>query len=394
MRTSESRVASGPLPARTIALEALAVAALALGVSALLAPADVGMGAHALRPHPIWLAVALMAARYGTRGLAAGLIGGWTLTIGAAAALRVPMAVVEARIGSGPDLGALLGVILIGWVASIHERRARELGMAVAALEECSASDAAALEALRSTAVVLRARADRLDTSLTFLRDVATRLESGESSAAAQAALDLATARLGARLGWVAMSDGERLTPVASTGPWAPLPSPRSDWTVAAALRLRRPSRALDSSATGRLMTVIPRRRSCWGRTGVSSVSSSCAACRRGAPARRRCTTSPSSLVGPRVPSPPAGSRRRCTRPRPQALSTASARSTAMTMTTSTDRPAFPFSSWGPWKRSRILPRRGRRFGGVGRVGCPCRSPRRGRTPAGASPAPSTRIKR
>ena len=118
-----------------------------------------------------------MAARYGTRGLAAGLIGGWTLTIAAAAALRVPMAVVEARLASGPDLGALLGVILIGWVASIHERRARELGMALAALEECCASDAAALEALRSTAVVLRARADRLDTSLTFLRDVATRLE-------------------------------------------------------------------------------------------------------------------------------------------------------------------------------------------------------------------------
>ena len=78
------------MPARTIALEALAVAALALGVSALLAPADVGMGAHALRPHPIWLAVALMAARYGTRGLAAGLIGGWALTVAAAAALRVP----------------------------------------------------------------------------------------------------------------------------------------------------------------------------------------------------------------------------------------------------------------------------------------------------------------
>jgi hypothetical protein len=236
------------LPARTIALEALAVGALALGISALLAPADVGMGAHGLRPHPIWLAVALMAARYGTRGLAAGLIGGWTLAIAAAVALRVPLAAIEARLGSGPDLGALLGVILIGWVASIHERRARELGMALAALEECGASDAAALEALRSTAVVLRARADRLDTSLTFLRDVATRMEKGDSSAAAQAALDLATARLGARLGWVALADGERLTPVASTGPWAPLPSARSDRTVAAALRLRRPARALDLS--------------------------------------------------------------------------------------------------------------------------------------------------
>ena len=99
------RPASGPLPARTIALEALAVAALALGVSALLAPADVGMGAHALRPHPIWLAVALMAARYGTRGLAAGLIGGWALTIAAATALRVPLAAIEARIGFGPGPG-------------------------------------------------------------------------------------------------------------------------------------------------------------------------------------------------------------------------------------------------------------------------------------------------
>ena len=248
MRTSETRPASGPLPARTIALEALAVAALALGVSALLAPADVGIGAHSLRPHPIWLAVALMAARYGTRGLAAGLIIGWALTVGAAAALHVPMGVVEARFASGPDLGALLGVILIGWVASIHERRARELGMAVAALEECCASDAAALAALRSTALVLRARADRLDTSLTFLRDVATRLEGGDSSAGAQAALDLATARLGARLGWVAATDGERLTSLASTGPWAPLPSPRADRTVATALRLRRPARALDLS--------------------------------------------------------------------------------------------------------------------------------------------------
>jgi hypothetical protein len=248
MRTSESRPASGALPVRTIALEALAVAALALGVSALLAPADVGMGAHALRPHPIWLAIALMAARYGTRGLAAGLICGWVLTVGAAAALRVPMPIVEARIASGPDLGALLGVILIGWVASIHERRARELGMALAALEEFSASDKAALAALRSTAVVLRARADRLDTSLTFLRDVAARLEGGDSTAAAQAALDLASARLGARLGWVAIADGERLMPVASTGPWAPLPQPRADRTVAAALRLRRPARALDLS--------------------------------------------------------------------------------------------------------------------------------------------------
>jgi hypothetical protein len=248
MRTSESKPASGPLSARTIALEALAVSALALGVSALLAPADVGMGAHALRPHPIWLAVALMAARYGTRGLAAGLICGWSLTVAAAMALRVPLSAVEARLASGPELGALLGVILIGWVASIHERRARELGMAVAALEECCASDAAALAALRSTAVVLRARADRLDTSLTFLRDAAARLEGDDSSAAAQAALDLATARLGARLGWVALADGERLTSVASTGPWAPLPAPRSDRTVATALRSRRPARALDLS--------------------------------------------------------------------------------------------------------------------------------------------------
>jgi hypothetical protein len=246
MRISETRPASGPLPARTIALEALAVSALAVSIAALLAPGDIGL--KAIHPHPIWLGVALMAARYGTRGLAAGVMIGWAVTVAVAVVLRVPPAVLGARVSSGPDLGALLAVILIGWVASSHERRTSELGIALAALQECCASDASALAALRSTAVVLRGRADRLETSLTFLRDVAARMEGNDPAAAAQAAIELAVARIGARVGWVTALEGDRLTSLGSTGPWTPAPAPDTDRTIAAALRLRRPARALDLS--------------------------------------------------------------------------------------------------------------------------------------------------
>ena len=246
MRISETRPASGPLPARTIAIEALAVSALAVSIAALLAPGDIGL--RSLHPHPIWLAVALMAARYGTRGLAAGVLIGWAVTVAVAEALRVPPAILAARVSSGPDLGALLAVILVGWVASSHERRASELGIALAALQECWAGDASALAALRATAVVLRARADRLETSLTFLRDVSTRLEGSDPEAAAQAAIELAVARIGARVGWVSAFEGDRLTSLASTGPWTPAPAPDTDRTIAAALRVRRPARALDLS--------------------------------------------------------------------------------------------------------------------------------------------------
>src|SRR5581483_11839456 len=144
------------------------------------------------------------------------------------------------RASSGPDLGALLAVVLVAWVASAHERRCAELGAKVAALKARCAADREAVVALRATAVTLRARADRLETSLTFLRDVAARMEGDDPVAAAQAALDLAVARIGAR------ADGPPgLVTLASFGTVAAI-DPRADITAASALLNRRATRAID----------------------------------------------------------------------------------------------------------------------------------------------------
>jgi hypothetical protein len=245
-RLTAVRLATKPVANRTIALEALAASALAVGAAAGLAPGDVGL--TSIYPYPVWLAVAVLAARYGARGVAFGAVLGWGIAAAAAAVMRVPLDAVLARSTAGPDLGALLAVVMIGWVASFHERRAADLGASLEALERRCAGESEALAALRSTAVVLRARADRLETSLTFLRDVASRLESGDRAAAAQAALDLALARTGARAGWVVEVGGAGLEAVASSGPWATAPDFDADRTVASALRNRRPTRAVDLS--------------------------------------------------------------------------------------------------------------------------------------------------
>ena len=244
VRLTAVRRATKPVGSRTIALEALAASGLAVGAAALLAPADAGL--TSIYPYPVWLAVALLAARYGARGLAFSAVIGWGLAVAAAAVTRVPLDAVVARSTSGADLGALLAVVMIGWVASFHERRATDLGASLETLERRCAGETEALAALRSTAVVLRARADRLETSLTFLRDVASRLESGDVAAAAQAALDLALARTGARAGWVVAIGGAGLEAIASSGPYATAPDFESDRTVGSALRNRRPTRATD----------------------------------------------------------------------------------------------------------------------------------------------------
>jgi hypothetical protein len=261
MRTSDPRPAkaklvpakaAGAISVKTIALEALAASALAVGAAAVLSPRDVGLAT--LYPHPIWLAVALLAARYGSRGLGMGVLVGWSVTALLALVMRAPLALVVARTTSGPDLGTLLGVVMVAWIASIHERRAGELTATVASLKERCAEDHEMVGQLRTAAVALRARADRLDTSLTFLRDVASRLEGRDPVAAAQAALDFAMARSGARAGLVAaIGDGAGggLGPVASSGTWANLPDLQIDRTAMAALRNRRATRAVDISDGG-----------------------------------------------------------------------------------------------------------------------------------------------
>jgi hypothetical protein len=151
------------------------------------------------------------------------------------------------------ELGALAAAIVVGWIASVHERRSDDLEEQQQLLAKRAGQDAAALGELRRAALMLRARNDRLDLALTFLRDVARRLDGGDVTTASDAALALVAARLGARAGAVLSlaADGAPAI-LATTGVWDAAAAPGlSDATVAEALRSARPIRAVDLPGAG-----------------------------------------------------------------------------------------------------------------------------------------------
>src|SRR5215471_7532498 len=237
---------------KSILIEATAASAVAVAIAALLAPRGLGLGT--LYPHPVWLATLVIGARYGGRGLTIGVPVAWGTLALVATWLRVAPVQVVHRLasGAGSDLGALVAAIMVSWIASGHERRALGLTSELAAVRERIAADQHTLAELRRAAVTLRARADRLDASLTFVRDVATRIGGDDCDVAAQAALDLVMARLGAQAAVVQVMSRDGLVPLASAGVWAPgggAGAPAGvadDHTAAAVLRTRRPSRAVD----------------------------------------------------------------------------------------------------------------------------------------------------
>jgi hypothetical protein len=240
-------------------VEAGVATAMVLAAVAVASPAP-HLGWGFLRPHPIWLVVLALSARYGARGLVTSAPVAW----GTLALLAVPWRTVPARIltelARPPELGALGAALLVSWIASVHERRVEGLEDKCELLAGRASHEAAALGELRRAALALRARNDRLDLALTFLRDVARRLDGGDVSTASEAALALVVARLGARAGAVQTpaGDGGRtgtltgaLTIVATTGPWAAPGPGESDATVVEALRSGEPVRAIDLPGAG-----------------------------------------------------------------------------------------------------------------------------------------------
>jgi len=233
---------------RVIAQEAVFVAVLVTGLAALLAPRALGVG---LAPYPGWAAVILLSARYGSRGFGFGffaVLGALTLAILDSGRALVPL--LMAANGSVPDLFALVVCVLFAWIASAHERRIRYLTSLADVLEKKDVDDGSTIAELRGTAVALRARADRMDHSLTFIRDVSARLEGSDALVSAHAALELALARTGARAGVVQLVEGGRLRTVASLGYWtsrsARPPDDLVDRTIASAFATAAPARAVD----------------------------------------------------------------------------------------------------------------------------------------------------
>ena len=192
-----------PKPA-WLALEAI-VLAIALGFLPELAAARSGAR---LEPHPGWIAVLILAARYSDRGLFAGLGAAAAAVEAGAVSGGAGLAATWSRLGSTPNLIAFGACLIVSWIAAWHLRRAEDLTERSRALADRAAESDLTLETLRTTIGTLRARVDRTSSSLSFLRDVAGRLEGADPVAAAEAAADLALARTGAHAAAVKIGMG------------------------------------------------------------------------------------------------------------------------------------------------------------------------------------------
>jgi hypothetical protein len=236
---------------RRLVLEAaVATAGVLLAVAVLIRAPHFGWGV--LRPHPVWLVVLALSARYGARGLLASMPVAWGGLALLAGPWRAAPSQALAALARPAELGALVAAIAVGWIASIHERHALILQEKLEVLTARSTHEATALGELRRAALALRARNDRLDLALTFLRDVARRIDGGDLGAAAEAALALVVARLGARAGAVQMRSAEgTLAILAAAGAWDPTHPSGNDATVEEALRSGQAVRAIDLAGAG-----------------------------------------------------------------------------------------------------------------------------------------------
>src|SRR5213075_801357 len=111
--------------------------AIALAVALAFVTEWVGTRAGlAFDPHPGWIAVLVLAARYGSGGLFAGLItGAVAVGIGSALAGSAPVTA-WSRFDSGPNLIAFGACLAVSSVASWHLRRRADLCERLSVLRE------------------------------------------------------------------------------------------------------------------------------------------------------------------------------------------------------------------------------------------------------------------
>lgn len=221
---------------RHILRESLLWSAVAFGLSLIMAPVIADQAAH-----PGWLVVLALAARYGTPGLCAATVFAAAAT--ALAALCTGPGLAALAEPAGSDLGAAIAGVMVAWIADSQLWRTGVMASQVAALAERARDAEESVARLTEAALVLRAQVDRTEHSLAFLHDIAVRME-GTPRDSAEAALDLALARTGARAGVVQIASDDRCRTLASRGAWnldelMPPPGQR-DRTACAALKRRR----------------------------------------------------------------------------------------------------------------------------------------------------------
>jgi hypothetical protein len=205
-------------PQRAGLRTALIAGSLAAVVALVLSPADPAMSWMPI--HPLWLITLVLAARYGARGLvsAVGVVIGVTFAEALAGHMAFAMIARLDRVG---DLAALTTALVLAWIGGLHEARKHHLEQRVKHAEARADKAESEVDELADAALALRDRSDRAQTSLSFLAEIASRLDSADLSRAGQAALELALARTGARGGVVQLVDGARLKTLASRGIWS-----------------------------------------------------------------------------------------------------------------------------------------------------------------------------
>ena len=179
-----------------------------------------------IEPHPGWIGVLILAARYGSGGFFVGLAASMAATGLASALADAGIAAITRRSGSLPDLLALGACLIVSWIASRQIRRQAELQEGLDTLRARLLEAEATAQSLHNVVRVLRERNDRASASLSFLRDIAARLEGNDPVAAAEAAAELALVRTGARAAAVGVGMGhfQRLLAVRSVGGPGPQP--------------------------------------------------------------------------------------------------------------------------------------------------------------------------
>jgi len=180
-----------------------------------------------LVPHPGWIAVLILGARYGRIGFLAGAAAA-AAGVGLGSALSgVGPAAAWVRFGTGADLVALGAGLGISWVASAHLSREAELRLRVGSLSARVVVAEEVAAAAERRVEGLRARADRASASLSLLRDAARRLEGVDPVAAAEGAAELALVRSGASVVSIDLADRDsrrRLALRVAGGPGVPVP--------------------------------------------------------------------------------------------------------------------------------------------------------------------------
>lgn len=201
-----------------VARDTLIAAAVAAVISLAISPADPTLAA--LPFHPAWIVALVLVARYGAGGLYAipAVVVGLQCAVWIAGSSDVTVAT---RLSRPSELLVLLVIAVVAMIGALHQRRARTLEASLGEAEQRATLAEAAAENLCETALTLRERYDRTQTSYTFLADLTRRLDDPDPAGAGDAALALAMARTGARGGFVQLFDHGRLRTLCSRGLWS-----------------------------------------------------------------------------------------------------------------------------------------------------------------------------